>query len=74
MTREEHAAFKRTKLLLKETRKGFVEKTNMDFMRIKTDSCMAQMYVYLAWISKEVHMNHDVSVCLILVTYIGTQG
>jgi hypothetical protein len=32
------------------------------------------MYAYLAWISKEKHMNPDVFVCLILVSYIGTQG
>jgi hypothetical protein len=43
-------------------------------MSIKTDSYEAQMYVYLAWISKEMHMNHDVSVCLELDFYIGIQG
>jgi hypothetical protein len=32
------------------------------------------MYVYLAWISKEMHMNCDLSVCLILVLYVGIQG
>jgi hypothetical protein len=32
------------------------------------------MYVYLARISKEMHMNHDVSICLILDTYIGMQS
>jgi hypothetical protein len=32
------------------------------------------MYVYLARISKEIHMNRDMSVCLILVSYVGTQG
>jgi hypothetical protein len=46
----------------------------MDFMRIKIDSCKAQIYVYLAGISKEMHMNRDVSVCLILDTYIGMQS
>ena len=40
----------------------------------KSDSCKARIYVYLAWISKEMHMNRDVSVCLILVSYVGTQG
>ncbi len=45
----------------------------MDFMSFKTDSCKAQLYVYLARISKEMHMNCDVSVCLILVSYVGTQ-
>jgi hypothetical protein len=42
-------------------------------MRIKTDSCKAQMYVYLARISKEMHMNCDVSICLIPVSYVGRQ-
>jgi hypothetical protein len=46
----------------------------MDLMRIKTDSCKAQMYVYLARISKEMHMNCDVSICLIPDTYIGMQS
>jgi hypothetical protein len=32
------------------------------------------MHVYLAWISKENHMNPDVSICLILVSYVETQG
>jgi hypothetical protein len=32
------------------------------------------MYVYLAQISNEMHMNRDMSICLILVSYIGTQG
>jgi hypothetical protein len=32
------------------------------------------MYVYLAQISKEMHMNHDVSICLVLVSYVGMQG
>jgi hypothetical protein len=42
-------------------------------MSFKTDSCKARLYVYLAQISKEMHMNRDVSVCLILVSYVGTQ-
>ncbi len=45
----------------------------MDFMSFKTDSCKAQLNVYLARISKEMHMNRNVSICLILASYVGTQ-
>jgi hypothetical protein len=31
------------------------------------------MYVYLAQISKEMHMNRDMSICLMLVSYVETQ-
>jgi hypothetical protein len=61
-------------LLLKEGKRGLRRTPKMDFMRIKTDSCKARMYVYLARISKEMHMNCDVSVCLIPDTYIGMQS
>ncbi len=40
----------------------------------KTDSCKAWMYVYLARISKEMHMNCDVSICPIPDTYVGMQS
>jgi hypothetical protein len=32
------------------------------------------MYVYLTRISKEMHMNRDMSICLIPDTYIGMQS
>ncbi len=61
------------KLLVKERKKGFAKNTKINFMSFKTDSCKAWMYVYLTRISKEMHMNCDVSICLILVSYVGTQ-
>ncbi len=47
--------------------------TKMDFMRLRTDSYLARMHVYLAQTSKEMHMDPDVLVCPILSTYIGMQ-
>jgi hypothetical protein len=32
------------------------------------------MYVYLTQISKEMHVNHDVSICLIPDTYVRMQS
>ena len=40
--------------------------TKMDFMRLRTDSYLARMHVYLAQTSKEMHMDPDVLVCPIL--------
>jgi hypothetical protein len=57
-------------LLLKEGKRGLRRTPKWIFMIIKTNSCKAQMYVYLAQISKEMHMNRGVSICLILDTYV----
>ncbi len=62
------------KLLLKEGKRGLRRTPKWIFMRIKTYSCKAQKYVYLARISKKMHMNRDVSVCLIPDTYVGMQS
>ncbi len=42
-------------------------------MRLRTDSYLSQMHVYLARTSKEMHMDPDVSICPILSTYVGMQ-
>jgi hypothetical protein len=42
-------------------------------MRLRTNSFLAQMHVYLAQTSKEMHMDPDVSVCPIPSTYAGMQ-
>jgi hypothetical protein len=42
-------------------------------MRVETDSYQAQMHVYLAWTSKEMHMNPDVFGLSNTSTYVGMQ-
>jgi hypothetical protein len=42
-------------------------------MRLRNDSYLAQMNVYLIQTSKEMHMDPDMSVCPIPSTYVGIQ-
>jgi hypothetical protein len=61
------------RVTIKRRKKGLCRSTKMDFMRLRTDSYLAQMHVYLARTSKEIHMDSDMSVCPISSTYIGMQ-
>jgi hypothetical protein len=54
-------------------KRGCVVAPKWIFMRLRTDFYLAQMHVYLAWTSKEMHMDPDVLVCPIPSTYVGMQ-
>jgi hypothetical protein len=75
MTQEEdkHADHNLRRVTIKRRKKGLASSTKMDFMRLRTDSYLAQMHVYLARTSKEMHMDPDVLVCPIPSTYVGKQ-
>jgi hypothetical protein len=57
---EEHADPNLRKVTIKRRKKGLRSITKMDFMRLRNDSYLAQMNVYLSWSSKEIHMTSDV--------------
>ncbi len=56
---EEHADHNLSKVTIGRRKKGLHNSTKMDFMRLRTDSYVAQMNVYLSWSSKEIHMTSD---------------
>jgi hypothetical protein len=47
------------KVTIERRKKGLRSSTTMDFMRLRTDSYLAQMNVYLFQSSKEIHMTSD---------------
>jgi hypothetical protein len=57
---EEHADYNLRKVTIKRRKKGLRSSTKMDFMRLRPDSYLAQMNVYLSQSSKEIHMTSDV--------------
>jgi hypothetical protein len=57
---EEHADHNLGKVTIKRRKKGLRSSTKMDFMRLRTDSNLGQMNVYLSQSSKEIHMISDV--------------
>jgi hypothetical protein len=58
---------------IKRRKKGLRSSTKMNFMRLRTESYLAQMHVYLTRTSKEMHMDPDVLVCPIPSTYVRMQ-
>jgi hypothetical protein len=57
---KEHADHNLKIETIKRRKKGSHSSTKMDFfMRLRTDSYLAQMSVYLSWSSKEIHMISD---------------
>ncbi len=61
------------KVTIKRKKKGLRSSTKMDFLRLRTDSYLARMHVYLTRTSKEMHMDPDVFVCPIPSTYVRMQ-
>ncbi len=57
---EEHADPNRRKVTIKRRKKGLRSNTKMDFIRLRNDSYLAQMNVFLSRSSKEIHMTSDV--------------
>jgi hypothetical protein len=47
------------KVTIKRRTKGLRSSAKMDFMRLRTDSYLARMNVYLSQSSKEIHMTSD---------------
>ncbi len=47
-------------MTIKRRKKELRSSTEMDFMRLRNDSYLGQMNVYLSWSSKEIHMISDV--------------
>jgi hypothetical protein len=70
---DEHDDHNLRRVTIKRRKQGLHSSTKMDFMRLRTDSYLAQMHVYLAQTSKEMHMNPDMLVCPIPNTYIRMQ-
>jgi hypothetical protein len=58
--KEEHADHNLRKVTIKRRKKGLHSCTKMDFMRLRTDSYLAQMNVYLSQSSEEIHMTSEV--------------
>ncbi len=72
--KEEHADHNLRKVSpIKRKKRGLRSSTEMDFMRLRTDSYLARMHVYLTWTSKEMRMDPDVLVCPTSSTYVGMQ-
>jgi hypothetical protein len=57
---EEHADHNLRKVTIKRRKNGLRSSTKIDFMRLRTDSHLAQMNVYLSQSSKEKHMTSAV--------------
>ncbi len=56
---EEHADHNLRKVTIERRKKGLHSSIKMDFMRLRTDSYLARMNVYLTQSSKEIHMTSD---------------
>jgi hypothetical protein len=56
---EEHADHNLRKVTIERRKKGLRCSTKMGFMRLRSDSYLAQMNVYLSQYSKEMHMTSD---------------
>ncbi len=56
---EEHADYNLRKVPTKRRKKGLSSSTKMDFMRLRTDSYLALIKVYLFQSSKQIHMTSD---------------
>ncbi len=56
---EEHADPNLRKVTIERKKKGLHGSTKIDFMRLRNDSYLAWMYVYLSQSSKEIHMTSD---------------
>ncbi len=70
---EEHADHNLRRVTIKRRKKGLRCSTKMDFMRLRTDSYLAWMHVYLARTSKETYMNPGMFGLSNTSTYIGMQ-
>ncbi len=57
---EEHADPNLRKVTIKRRKKGLHSSTKMGFMRLRNDSYLAWMNVFLSESSKEIHMTSDV--------------
>ncbi len=56
---EERADHNLRRMTIKSRKKGLHSSTTMDFMRLRTDSYLAQSHVYLSQSYKEIHMTSD---------------
>ncbi len=57
---EEHLIRTWEKWLWREGKRGYVVAPKWIFMRLRHDSYLARMNVYLSWSSKKIHMTSDV--------------